>query len=116
MPSWPGTLPSAPLVDGYRESIPETAIRTTMEQGPAKLRRRTTAQARTLGLEYIMSAEQVTALETFFISTLSGGVLSFTFTHPRTGNSVSCRFKKPPQYTAHNGLFYHVAIELEVLP
>ena len=43
MTSWPATLPVSPLLDGFIETVPETIIRTDMDQGPAKTRQRTTA-------------------------------------------------------------------------
>lgn len=116
MPSWPGTLPAAPLADGFRETIPDTAIRTDMEQGPAKVRRRTTAAVRRLTLSYILDKDEIVSLETFFVTTLMGGALSFTFTHPRTAVVETCRFTKPPGYAALNGNFFKVDIELEILP
>jgi hypothetical protein len=36
MPSWPLSLPPAPLLDGFVKTVPETIIRTAMDQGPAK--------------------------------------------------------------------------------
>lgn len=116
MTTWPDTLPDSPLLDSFRETVPDSVIRTSMEQGPAKLRRRTTAAVRLLFVSYMMSKDQVTVLETFYLTTLQGGSFSFDFTHPRTETTVSCRFVKPPEYDSGNGNFFRVTIELEVLP
>jgi len=116
MTIWPDTLPASPLLDSFREKVPDFVIRTSMEQGPAKLRRRTTAAVRLLFVSYMMSKDQVTALEAFYLTTLQGGSLFFDFTHPRTETTVSCRFVKPPEYGSGNGNFFRVTIELEVLP
>jgi hypothetical protein len=116
MTTWPNTLPAYPLIDGFHETAPNTVIRTDMEQGPAKVRLRTTAAIRTLALSYLMNKAQVTALETFYLATLQGGALSFDFTHPRSNAVVSCRFTRPPEYVTSNGNFFKVAMELEVLP
>jgi hypothetical protein len=116
MTAWPDALPAYPLLDGFHETVPNTVIRTDMEQGPAKIRLRTTAAVRTMSLSYLMSKAQVTALETFYLATLQGGALSFVFNHPRSNAAVSCRFIKPPEYGTSNGNFFKVAIELEVLP
>lgn len=115
MPSWPNTLPS-PLSDHFQETTPNTVLRTDMEQGPAKVRRRTTAAVRSLSLHYLMSKAQVATLESFYITTLQGGSLSFAFTHPRTGSAVTCRFVKPPEYNSENGNFFRVSFDLEILP
>lgn len=116
MPSWPPTLPSSPLADGLRETLPATALRTEMDQGPAKLRRRTTAGAATLSVNYLVSRAQVDGLQEFFNETLAGGTLPFDFTHPVSGASVSCRFRQPPAYAAVNAQYFRAALELEVLP
>jgi hypothetical protein len=116
MTTWPDTLPAYPLLDGFRETAPNTVIRTDMEQGPSKVRLRTTAAVRTMTLSYLMSKTQVTALETFYLAALQGGALPFDFTHPRSNGAVSCRFTRPPEYVASNGSFFKVALELEVLP
>jgi hypothetical protein len=39
---WPAGLPQCPSVGGYQERFTETALRTPMEAGVAKLRRRFT--------------------------------------------------------------------------
>jgi len=116
MPSWPTTLPAYPLIDGFRETVPDAAIRTNMEQGPAKVRLRTTAATRSFTLSYLMNRAQLSALETFYLATLQGGSLAFDFTHPRQNVVVSCRFTRPPEYMTTNGDFFKVSIDLEVLP
>lgn len=116
MTTWPIALPAYPLLDNFQESVPNTVIRTDMEQGPAKVRQRTTAAVRKMSLAYLMSKTQVTALETFYLTTLQGGALAFDFIHPRSNTTVSCRFTKPPEYGAGNGNYFRVAIEMEVLP
>lgn len=113
---WPNTLPAAPLVEGFHETPGQTAVRTQMEQGPAKVRRRTTAGVDSMSLLLLLSKAQVATLESFFSDTLAGGALGFAYTHPRTGLSVTCRFTAPPQYTPTNGNYFKAALSLEVLP
>lgn len=116
MPTWPGTLPAFPLLEGFRETVPDTVIRTDMESGPAKIRRRTTSAVRKMAVSYLMSKAQVEALETFYLTTLLGGSLAFDFNHPRKNATVSCRFVQPPVYGSANGAYFKVELELEVLP
>lgn len=116
MPAWPETLPQSPLAEGYRETPANTALRTDMDTGPAKLRQRTTAAAATVNLSYLLSAAQVLTLDAFYAGTLQGGTLAFDFTHPVTGETVSCRFRQPPQRMALQGGYFRVSAELEVLP
>lgn len=116
MPSWPSTLPSAPLAARYREMPPDTALRTEMDAGPAKMRRRTTAAVRPLEVEYLLSAAQVAALDSFYTDDLLGGTLGFDFTHPRVGTAETCRFCAAPSYVPVNGDHYRAVLELEILP
>lgn len=115
MPSWPSNLPGLPLAGKYEETPPETVLRTPMDEGPAKLRRRGTAGVRRLKLEYLLDASQVAALDAFYLEDVRGGALSFSFAHPREGELVSCRFRAAPVYAAE-GALYRAAVELEVLP
>ncbi len=114
--TWPSTLPAYPLLEKYSEAMPNTTIRTDMEAGPAKVRQRTTAGVRRLSVGYLLSKQQVSALEEFYAETLKGGSLSFEYTHPRDDATVSCRFVEPPSYNAANGDYFNVSVSLEVLP
>lgn len=116
MPVWPSTLPSSPLLDGFRETVPDNVLRTDMERGPAKTRRRTTSAVRKLSVNYLMSKAQVADLETFYGTELLGGSIAFDTMHPRSAAAISCRFVKPPVYSSANGEYFRVALELEVLP
>lgn len=116
MPNWPETLPQSPLIDGCRETPADTVIRTEMETGPAKARLRTTAGVSRLSLTYIMSRAEVDTLQGFFNADISSGALQFDFTHPRTQETIGCRFRQPPAYAPINGDYFRVGIELEVLP
>ena len=115
MADWPANLP-APLLDSFREAVAETVIRTSMDAGPAKARRRSSAGSGSLTLNYIVSRAQAAVLDSFFDGDAAGGALPFGFTHPRTGATLSCRFRQPPAYAALNGPYFRVSIELEVLP
>jgi hypothetical protein len=114
--TWPESLPSAPLLEPYREKPPETALRTQMDQGPAKLRQRTTAGVGEIEVAYLLTAAQTAALESFYCDTLAGGSLAFVFNHPRRAVDVAARFKKPPQIASGNGRYFEVRLELEILP
>jgi hypothetical protein len=116
MTAWPGILPSAPLAQHFREDAASALLRTEMDQGPAKLRRRTTAGVAVLEVAYLLSRAQVAALDAFYAGALSGGMLAFSYTHPRTGATVQCRFRAPPVYAATNGDYFHAVFALEVLP
>lgn len=116
MADWPLTLPTAPLLDRFQETLADTALRTAMDQGPAKLRQRTTAGVSQLDMAYLLTGTQAVTLENFYRSTLSGGTQSFAFHHPRRAQTVQARFRKPPRLVPRNGQYYMASVELEVLP
>lgn len=116
MATWPATLPP-PLADTLQETPPDNVIRTSMEKGPAKVRRRTTATVRPISFELVLDTTQLAALDTFYVTTTYSGADEFSYTHPRTGAAVSARFTAPPQYSDVNtGRHYNASIALEILP
>ena len=116
MTDWPEMLPAAPLNEGFRETMADTLVRTGMDQGPGKTRRRGTAGVGALTLQYILSTDEMTALRHFHDADLGGGALAFAFSHPVTGVPLNCRFKSPPAFTTLNGGYFRAALEFEVLP
>jgi hypothetical protein len=116
MSAWPGTLPEQFEQDGYQETFPEVTIRSEMDVGPAKLRKRYTAAIVAFTGYMFMTPDQVDDLWTFWETTTAYGSLAFDWDHPRTGDSVSCRFLSPPKLEAVEGGDFRVTIEIEVLP
>jgi len=115
---WPSTC--ATLRNSIRERLPDNVLRSPMEVGPAKVRRRTTSGVRELTAEVqpLTSAERST-FESFFVTELRYGSLPFTWVHPLTGATLLCRFKEPPQYQevwAKMGSLTQVSISVEILP
>ncbi len=47
-----------PLAANYQETPPDNLVRTPMDVGPAKLRRRTTANVRQLSVLYVVDVDQ----------------------------------------------------------
>ena len=113
--SWPGSLPAA-IADGYQEVFADNTIRSAMETGYPKVRKRSTAAPSMLSLVFHMTAAQVTTLNTFFSTTQNDGVDSFTMTHPRTDVTETFRFLSAPEISISNGIDYRVSIKLEQLP
>lgn len=114
---WPASLPQNPLLAGFTESPPNLTIRTPMEAGPPKLRRRATAGVRPLPLQVALTKAQVATLDAFYLTTLAGGSLPFDWTHPRTAAAATFAFTAPPSYTPlGSDLNYSVQLPLEVRP
>ncbi len=116
MVTWPVTLPVSPLLDGFVETVPETVIRSQMDSGPDKVRNRTTAGVRLFSMSFIMSKTETALFDDFYLNDLNGGAVSFDFTHPRTGETLSMRVVKPPAYTAQNSKYFRIKLETEALP
>ena len=116
VPSWPGTLPEELFVSGYGQAFPDITIKSNVDAGPAKVRRRFTAGVSPVTGTMIMTAAQLVILDTFFNTTLLGGSLRFSWTKP-PAHSVACemRFTEVPSWTKVEG-DYEVSLSFEVLP
>jgi len=115
MASWHTDLP-AHLINTFTETVPDNLIRSDMDKGPAKVRRRTTANVRAVAFTIACTPEQLAILDEFYTDTLASGADQFDYTHPRTGDAVQARFTQPPTYTDLNGRAYKAQIALEILP
>ena len=115
MATYPAGLPQNPLL-GYTEKITSPLIRSEMETGSPKVRRRFTSAIRTFNVRFILTKAQVATLETFYVTTTNYGADAFTFENWRTDASVSMRFVDSPSYTAISTDIWEVSMELEQLP
>jgi hypothetical protein len=116
MAAWPGTLPDKVLKNGYDEVFADNVIRTPMEVGPPKVRRRSTAAPKFFRVSQLLSSTQVGYLDTFYNTTLSSGSIQFDWKHPRTGSAVTTmRFKTPPRVQYVSGDKFRAEYELEIL-
>lgn len=113
--SWPITLPSEWLEEGYSEEQPSIAIRTQMDVGPAKSRGRVTTNVKPIERVVIMTSAQLTIFDDFFQGTLSGGVSEFDAVHPRLG-TIDLRFSGLPRAVPIGGGYYKLTMRLEIMP
>lgn len=118
MPVWPttGSFPQVVMYEGYQEDVPLTTVRTTMDTGPQKVRRRFTAGPRPFKVQLALTTAQVATLDDFFVNTCYGGALSFTWTHPRTGAGGTFRFKQGIAYSRQGPDLWFAKFEMELLP
>lgn len=87
-----------------------------MDRGPAKVRRRTTANTRPISFSLNLTPEQTATLDTFYDDTTFSGSDEFDYTHPRTGSACKARFADKPQYSEREGVLYSASISLEIMP
>lgn len=116
MATWPATLPQSLEAGSYNEEDSSVLIRTDMGVGPAKIRRRQTAKTVNITASLTLTEAQVETFQTFYDTTLAGGALEFTWTHPRTGASTDFRFIKPVSLMNMGLDIYRLNMALEILP
>ena len=115
MAIWPSGLPQRPLAEGFTESAVPSVVRTDMDVGPAKMRRRYTAEVRVYSMGLLLTTAQVATLETFYVTTL-GCVEPFDWIDHRTNAAASYRFRSPPSYSEAGPGYWRATLDLEVLP
>jgi hypothetical protein len=116
VPSWPATLPQDLFQDGYSEALPNNLLRSPMDVGPAKVRRRMTSATKLLQGMQRMTPAELAEFIAFYEGSLLSGVLRFAWKRPLGGAAVEMRFTEPPSWTAISGECCEVSMRLEILP
>lgn len=120
IPTWP-TINNFPQVPqkGFSESVGMNIVRSNMDAGPAKQRRRGMRPS-TMDLSFIMTTAQTQTLQTF-IQTDLAGVKRFYFKHPRLGTTIETRIVPQGegeffrlQYLAPD--YWTTSLKFEILP
>jgi len=115
--SWPSSLPQYVLSSGYSETPPKNHIRTEMAAGPAKVRRRTTANVRSIACKVRLSHAQQATLDQFYLVDTLSGALPFDWVHPVSRAPAEMRFVEEPTYsTAQSSMHLIASLKLEILP
>lgn len=116
--AWPATLPPLAELDGYTETPPDLALRSSVEAGPAKTRPRYSTGPTRLSGRLLLTAAQAEALRSFFVTATKGGVLAFDAPQPRTQAAARFRFLRSPElaHLAEGGGLWRASLELEELP
>jgi hypothetical protein len=109
---WPEDLPQTVEEGSYRE-IPQTnMIRSPMDAGPAKRRRRFTRRRDQFQFNLHLTAAELEIFENFAFGTCSGAVDKFSWVHPRTGFPAEFAFLETPSWSGDEGYFL-VTFKLE---
>ena len=98
MTAWPAALPDRQFL-GLQYIPQPTTIRTEMDVGPAKVRRRATAAPIQVPVPFRYTGAQFKALIDFYAVTLLGGTQTFDWRDPANGNIVTFRFLDRPRGT-----------------
>lgn len=124
----------APQWDGFGVTYQDAVLRSQMDTGPGKVRRRFSAVSRQVSTRWVFHTLQMYAFRAWYSQILKDGSLSFDWYYPVTNALVRARFKTSPNYkpvgspmtlkTANHGAgefqylegLWEVTAELEVLP
>ena len=112
--TWPVQLPATLLIDGLSKQPQSSVIRTAMDAGPKKARRRYTARAVKFSGKMVFGMSELAVFERFYQTALADGVLRFNFTDPTTLEPGEFRFAADDTVSAVDGLF-EVSMQLERL-
>lgn len=118
MPTYPPLLPG-PLVESYNLNPVEQTVRTDMETGAARVRRRTVARNDLLDVGFVFSDDQFLAFRTWFddaATGIAGGASWFDIALAvgKGGSTVEQARFKGAWKAARDGLFWKVAAQLEI--
>ena len=115
--AYPEALPADPLINGYRESWVSNFFESATDSGkPRRMKRYTKPPRQTLNVTVPMTRAEVAIFETWFWETLEGGLLPFSFVHPRRNTLLTFWFRKdtnPDPKPVKNGANWDVTYELE---
>jgi len=119
MAVWPVSLPSTMEV-GANEEFVQGFIRSPVDKGPSKSRRRFTNSPRVLNGTMLFDATQRAAFDTFYKTTISEGADEFDFTDPVDLSTVTARFVEAPKFSMLAGsasgvALYRVSLSIEII-
>lgn len=113
---WPAGIPTAFSSDTFEATAQPITIRTDMDAGPPKVRRRFTQPVRKYKCSIILKdAAQYTILDEFYYLICQGGTDTIALNDPITLEPMIARFFGPITYTAI-GIAWQAEFELERLP
>lgn len=114
--AWPGTLPQTVDERSFGIKLGNTLLRSDMEVGPAKARRRFTKGVDVMSVSMTMTYAQYAIFEAFHDIDLNGGANSFNFNHPITQVASEFRMVDTPDAKPMGGGYISVSMQWERLP
>jgi len=119
MADWPVALPQTPLAEGFGQALgPDTVLRTSMDQGPDKTRRRSTDGPVDFQARLVLTDAQRQVLVDFLRNDIADGALSFNWKDHTTGGAAVLKIVVPPvpALLALGGGLWSVTLPMEILP
>lgn len=103
----------------FGENGSELAVRTTMDSGRIKVRKRfTTVPSFLAGTLGSLTSAQVDTLMTFWKTTCAGGSIPFDWAHPRTKVTTAFLFTQRPtiqQFDSGTNTYYKAQLNLQIV-
>lgn len=97
--AWPETVPYDAIFGSFKEQPHRNVATFEPDSGVAIERRRSSLHVRSLSFNSLVTRSAKADLDAFYSDTLADGVLPFTRKHPRTGETITCKFTAAPDYT-----------------
>ena len=115
--AYPEALPQAPQRVGFTQQNKSNLIRSTVDVGEAKVRRRYTDPIKDESWSMPLSASQLIIFQNWFKDDLKGGVLRFDFEDMLTTLTETYRIVDMPIFTPFGTCGqYMVSFKTELLP
>ncbi|GAB1254076.1 hypothetical protein [Desulfovibrio falkowii] len=90
---WPLVLPQAPQRSNWKNKIPNNQLRSDMDAGTEKVRRKGGDNQFVVDVTYVLKKEQILQLRAFVKDTLRDSVLCFDWPEPIEGKMVRAEIK-----------------------
>lgn len=111
--NWPSYLPTC--AQTWQEKDAPDVIRTEMDMGLPKQRRRSTLRNTAVNVSWTLPVAQFDQFDQFYLTATQQGVIPFYFAHPVTGNLNTYTFVEAPQYTFLDGTNGVGAVKVDAL-
>ncbi len=110
--TWPQTLPQVIRLEGLSGKKKSNVVRTQMDAGPQKARRRYTASTKEFIGSVVLTEAQREYLEDWYDNILGSGVLRFVMKDPQTLEPAEFRFLEEYTEESNDGLWI-ITMQLE---
>ena len=110
MATWPSEIKINKT--GFKYGTPDRVLRSKMDVGPGKQRRRSSNAVRPCSFSLFLNDEQLEIFDTFY---LENDAFVFDFPDPVKNSLVRARFVEAPQYDRDEE-FWRFSVKLEILP
>lgn len=101
-PTWPGGLPQKQFLR-ITMRTPDNTIRTRMDSGPDKIRRKGTTRPIPIDIPMLIDGDQRATFDIFYDTTLKAGSLPFDWEDPRDDAIVEYRFLRSTTWVLTDG-------------